>query len=371
MEFRLSRTDILDSLSRVVGILEKRHTLPILSHVLVSVRPDEVLLSGTDQEVELQASLDFSSGTIAVASEGSCAVPGRKLLDICRHLPGNAELDFSVTGRHLKLRSGAFESQFSLLPADEFPSLDGYENPTQEISLSSASLAEMFGKSTFAMAQQDVRYFFNGMLFELDGEKFKLVATNGQRLAVVASDSTGSHLEGRPIVPRKGVLELAKLLDGVDGDIKLSFSETCFVADMAGKRFISKLIDGEYPDYTKAIPSGADKLVVCDRQMLREAMVRTAVMSNEVYKNVKLSLKPGSLSLFTNNPLQEQAKESLAVDYSGEALEIGFNVHFLIEALGALTGGTVSMGFSGQTSPCLITDPEDPSTEFVVSPMVI
>jgi len=366
MKFSISRDALVKPLNLVAGVVERRQTLPILSNVLLSLEGKKLSLTGTDLEVELVGRVELDSAGV----DGEVTVPARKLVDICKSLPDGSIIELSVESGKATVKAGRSRFTLSTLAATEFPSV---EEGVGELALDlpQTTVKRLIERTAFAMAQQDVRYFFNGMLFELDGEKFKLVATNGQRLAVVASDSTGSHLKGRPIVPRKGVLELAKLLDGVDGDIKLSFSETCFVADMAGKRFISKLIDGEYPDYTKAIPSETDKLVVCDRQMLREAMVRTAVMSNEVYKNVKLSLKPGSLSLFTNNPLQEQAKESLAVDYSGEALEIGFNVHFLIEALGALSGGTVSMGFSGQTSPCLITDPEDPSTEFVVSPMVI
>ena len=373
MEFSLNRSDLLEPLAKVVGVLEKRQTLPILSHVLLSVEAERVTLCGTDQEVELKTQVDFEAGTIQVQAAGRCAVPGRKLLEICRHLPADAELSFSLSDARLTLTSGAFESQFSTLPAEEFPSLDGYQPPQQMLTVNAVDLGQMLGKSAFAMAQQDVRYFFNGMLFELEGLQFKVVATNGQRLAVVASNEAMAEHQavGRPIVPRKGVLELVKLLDGVEGEVDLGFSDTSIVAQMTGKRFVSKLIDGEYPDYTKAIPDQPDKRVTCDRGLLRDALIRTAVMSNEVYKNVKLSLQEDKLMLFTNNPLQEQAEESLSVEYQGEALDIGFNIHFLIEALGAMSGKNVSMGFSGQTSPCLITDPDDAQATFVVSPMVI
>jgi DNA polymerase-3 subunit beta len=372
MEFSLNRLDLLEPLSKVVSVLEKRQTLPILSHVLVVVNQHGITLTATDQEVELQARIGVEGGSVAVEAEGSCALPGRKLLEICKHLPVDARLVFKRSDQYVVLSSGAFESQFSTLPAEDFPTIDGQGQAIQSFRIETQTFRQMLAKTVFAMAQQDVRYFFNGMLFELGQGAMRLVATNGQRLAVVTKQVEHEGvLQGRPIVPRKGVLELVKLLGEVDTEVTLSFTENCLLVEMTGCRFISKLIDGEYPDYEKAIPTESDKHFSCDRQAFREALIRTAVMSNEVYKNVKLSLAPGRLSLFTNNPLQEQAEETLAVIYEGEGLEIGFNVHFLIEALNAVGSDVVQVALSGQTNPCLITDLEEDQAKFVISPMVI
>jgi DNA polymerase-3 subunit beta len=372
MKFSLNRSDLLEPLSKVVSVLEKRQTLPILSHVLVAVNQHGITLTATDQEVELQTQIGLGDDSLNVEVEGLCALPGRKLLEICKHLPVDARLNFRQRDKHVVLSSGAFESQFSTLPAEDFPNIDGQGQAIQSFRIETQPFRQMLAKTVFAMAQQDVRYFFNGMLFELNEGTVRLVATNGQRLAVVTRQvQHDGGLQGRPIVPRKGVLELVKLLDEVDTEVTLSFTENCLLVEMTGCRFLSKLIDGEYPDYEKAIPTGSDKHFSCDRQAFREALIRTAVMSNEVYKNVKLSLVAGRLSLFTNNPLQEQAEETLAVVYEGEDLEIGFNVHFLIEALNAVGSEVVQVALSGQTSPCLITDPEEEQAQFVISPMVI
>ena len=372
MKFSLNRSDLLEPLSKVVSVLEKRQTLPILSHVLVAVNQHGITLTATDQEVELQTQIGLGGDSLNVEVEGLCALPGRKLLEICKHLPVDARLIFRQRDKHVVLSSGAFESQFSTLPAEDFPNIDGQGQAIQSFRIETQPFRQMLAKTVFAMAQQDVRYFFNGMLFELNEGTVRLVATNGQRLAVVTRQvQHDGGLQGRPIVPRKGVLELVKLLDEVDTEVTLSFTENCLLVEMTGCRFLSKLIDGEYPDYEKAIPTGSDKHFSCDRQAFREALIRTAVMSNEVYKNVKLSLVAGRLSLFTNNPLQEQAEETLAVVYEGEDLEIGFNVHFLIEALNAVGSEVVQVALSGQTSPCLITDPEEEQAQFVISPMVI
>ncbi len=372
MKFSLNRSDLLEPLSKVVSVLEKRQTLPILSHVLVVVNQQGITLTATDQEVELQTQIGFDGGSLNIEAEGGCALPGRKLLEICKHLPTDARLDFRRRDKHVVLSSGAFESQFSTLPAEDFPNIDGQGQAIQSFRIETQPFRQMLAKTVFAMAQQDVRYFFNGMLFELSEGAVRLVATNGQRLAVVSRQvQHEGALQGRPIVPRKGVLELVKLLDEVDTEVTLSFTQNCLLVEMTGCRFLSKLIDGEYPDYEKAIPTGSDKHFSCDRQAFREALIRTAVMSNEVYKNVKLSLETGRLSLFTNNPLQEQAEETLAVMYEGDDLEIGFNVHFLIEALNAVGSDVVQVALSGQTSPCLITDPEEEQAQFVISPMVI
>ncbi len=372
MEFSLNRLDLLEPLSKVVGVLEKRQTLPILSHVLLNVQRDQVVITGSDQEVQLEAVIDASADGVDVVAEGLCAVPGRKLLEIVRHLPAESVLQFKQTDKYVVLLSGAFESQFSMLPPEDFPRFETSDVDVCSVDLPGADLKAMLSKTMFAMAHQDVRYFFNGMLLELDEGLLRLVATNGQRLATVEQVLLSRvEVVSRPVVPRKGILELAKLLDDAVGDIVILISDNALETQFGCFRFTTKLIDGDYPDYNKAIPGGGDKVFECNRKQLRDALIRTSVMSNEVYKNVKLSLTSNRLTLFTNNPLLEQAEEVVGVSYSGEAIEIGFNVNFLIEALSVMGGERVHVELSGETSPCLITDPQDSGAKFVVSPMII
>ncbi len=372
LEFSLNRQDFLEPLSKVVGVLEKRQTLPILAHVLLNVRRDQLVITGSDQEVQLEAQIDATMDGFEVLEEGLSAVPGRKLLDIVRHLPPESVLHFKQTEQHVVLRSGAFESQFSTLPAEDFPRFEVNDESISQVDLPGSDFKAMLSKTMFAMAHQDVRYFFNGMLLELNGDLIRLVATNGQRLATAqCALSSSADISSRPVVPRKGILELAKLLDDSAGDIAVLISENALEARVGCFRFMTKLIDGDYPDYNKAIPAGGDKVFECGRKQFRDALIRTSVMSNEVYKNIKLSLSSDRLMLFTNNPLLEQAEELVEVDYSGEDIEIGFNVNFLIEALSVMDGERVQVELSGETSPCLMVDPEDQGARFVVSPMII
>jgi DNA polymerase-3 subunit beta len=237
--------------------------------------------------------------------------------------------------------------------------------------LDSKSFKKLLDQTAFAMAQQDVRYFFNGMLFEIQGVVLRLVATNGQRLAITETSIEEVASGVRAIVPRKGITELQRLISDSTSEIEVWFTSNHMVALLGDARLTTKLIDAEYPDYSKAIPVAGDKSIQCARTHLRDALIRTAILSNEVYKNVKLSMADDALELFTNNPLQEQATEKLSVSFSGMPLEIGFNVNFLIEALSVMSGETLVIRLSDATSPCLINDPDDAQSQYVISPMVV
>ena len=294
-----------------------------------------------------------------------------KLLDIVRHLPQEASITCEADGDRFIMRSQRFESQLATLPANEFPWIDLAVIAEEGIKVSSAGLKNLLSRTMFAMAQQDVRYFFNGMLFEFESKLLRCVATNGQRLAIAEQALNEEPALSRPILPRKGVVELARLLDGAGDNVLLQFTSQHVQVEIGVDRFVSKLIDAEYPDYSKAIPQSGDRFFTCSRSALKDALVRTAVLSNEVYKNVRLSLSAGQLEIFTNNPQQEQAIEQITVDYASEPLEIGFNIHFLIEALSVMSGDEVRIELSSPNSPCLLRDSQDPTAQYVISPMVL
>jgi DNA polymerase-3 subunit beta len=367
MKFTISRENLLEPLQLVSGVVERRQTAPVLSNLLVTAEDGRLTLVGSDQEVEMTAVIDG----IVVSEPGEVTVPARKLVDICRSLPEGAELNAQQEGNRVAVDSGRFSSHLATLPVAEFPAID---TPAAEVSieLRSGDLRRLLQRVSFAMAQQDVRYFFNGVLLDVENKRVRMVATNGQRLAM--SDLTLSNDLGKHqyIIPRKAVGELHRVL-GTDDDavISLKFTANHLVVDRGSVRLISKLIDATYPDYTRAIPSGGDKAVTADRNLLREALTRTAILSNELYRNVRLLLVSGRLDMHANNPQQEEAEETLAVEYDGEELEIGFNVSYLIEALTVISGERVRLTLSDASSACILEDLEEPESLFVISPMVL
>src|SRR5690606_454280 len=256
----------------------------------------------------------------------------------------------------------------STLRASDFPTIDEIAQQ-QTLRLAKSALRRLIDKTHFSMAQQDVRYYLNGMLLETSGKRLRAVATDGHRLALAETElATAAAREEQLIIPRKGVLELARLLDG-DGDIELQLGKNHIRAKIDAIRLTSKLIDGRFPDYARVIPTRPPNVLKADRDLLRQALQRTAILSNEKYRGVRLELTENSVVLQANNPEQEEALETLEVEYAGEPLEIGFNVNYLLDALAAIDGSQVSFGMTGANSSCLITDPEGADAKFVVMPM--
>ena len=368
MKFSINREELLEPLQLVSGVVERRQTLPVLSNLLCAVEDGRLTLTGTDQEVELSATTE----SISEESIGEITVPARKLMDICRSLPGAADVQVQLEENRLGLQCGRFKSHLATLPAVDFPKVE-IDTTSLRLNVSGNQLASLLEKTSFAMAQQDVRYFFNGLLMEIDGGGVRGVATNGQRLAISdLTTKTGIDGNNQFIVPRKGVIELARLIKDVDQEeIELQLTSNHLRVTKGTASLTTKLIDGTYPDYNRAIPEAADKLVVIDRREFKDALSRIAILSNEMYRNVKLFLSQGVVQLNANNPMQEEAEESINVDYDGEDLEIGFNVGYLIDVLNILEGAKVEVALSDSNSAALLTDPEDESSRFVVSPMML
>ncbi len=365
MKFSISREALLRPLTLVAGVVERRQTLPVLSNVLIQVNGDEVALTGTDLEVELIGRTVASQ----VDEPGAATVPARKLMDICKSLPDQAEIQLSLEEGRAVLRSGRSRFTLSTLPVAEFPNIEDSQCSI-ELSLPRGVLKQLIDATSFAMAQQDVRYYLNGMLLEMRSGLVRAVATDGHRLAVC---SRPVEIQVEPaqklIVPRKGILELVRLLDDGEEPVSLTLGASHIRAHTGDFTFTSKLVDGKFPDYERVVPRGGDKVFIAERAELRQVLSRTAILSNEKYRGVRLHLAEGNLKVMANNPEQEEAEESIAIEYSGPGLEIGFNVGYLIDVLNALDEERVQMTLADPNSSALMEEPGGGDALYVVMPM--
>lgn len=365
MKFSISREALLRPLTLVAGVVERRQTLPVLSNVLIQVNGDEVALTGTDLEVELIGRTVASQ----VDEPGAATVPARKLMDICKSLPDQAEIQLSLEEGRAVLRSGRSRFTLSTLPVAEFPNIEDSQGSI-ELSLPRGVLKQLIDATSFAMAQQDVRYYLNGMLLELRSGLVRAVATDGHRLAVC---SRPVEVQVEPaqklIVPRKGILELVRLLDDGEEPVSLTLGASHIRAHTGDFTFTSKLVDGKFPDYERVVPRGGDKVFIAERAELRQVLSRTAILSNEKYRGVRLHLAEGNLKVMANNPEQEEAEENIAIEYSGPGLEIGFNVGYLIDVLNALDEERVQMTLADPNSSALMEEPGGGDALYVVMPM--
>ena len=367
MKFSVSRDALIRPLNLVAGVVERRQTLPILSNVLLNLEGNRLSLTGTDLEVELVGRIEVVNS----GPDGDITVPARKLVDICKSLPDGVDINFSVEDGRVTVRAGRSRFTLSTLPAAEFPTVEAGEGEV-DLELGQSLVRQMIERTGFAMAQQDVRYYLNGMYLEIKSGRLRFVATDGHRLALCTAPGELSADDKSVIVPRKGILELARLLDG-DGSVTLTVGSNHIRAATDQFTFTSKLVDGKFPEYERVLPKSPDKAVSGDRAELRQAFTRTAILSNEKYRGVRLSLSDGSLEITANNPEQEQAEESVPVNYSGDSLEVGFNVSYLLDVMGVLSGSTVRMSLSDSASSALIEEGEAVSGEaealYVVMPM--
>lgn len=365
MKFSSTREQLLGPVQAVIGVVERKQTMPVLANLLMAAKGGRLSVTGTDLEVELVA-----SGEVNVGQAGDITVPGRKLLDIAKALPEGSAITVTLDGEKLKLAAGRSRFTLSTLAAGEFPVVESV-NATQTLTLPQAELARLIAKTHFSMAQQDVRYYLNGTLLETDGKLLRTVATDGHRLAIAEAELTAAGKTISPqqvIVPRKGILELTRLLGG-NGDVEIAIGSNHIRLQIGDVRFTSKLIDGKFPEYGRVIPANPGKVIVVDRELLRAALQRTAILSNEKYRGVRISLARNSLKLQAHNPEQEEAQDEVEVDYTGEELEIGFNVNYLLDALSAIDTETVEIGLTDANSSCLIRSPGVTSSRYVVMPM--
>lgn len=365
MHFTIQREALLKPLQLVAGVVERRQTLPVLSNVLLVVEGQQLSLTGTDLEVELVGRVALEDS----AEPGEITVPARKLMDICKSLPSDALIDIRVDEQKLVVKAGRSRFTLSTLPANDFPTVE--EGPGSfTFNLIQSKLRRLIERTSFAMAQQDVRYYLNGMLIEVQTGVLRAVATDGHRLAMCAMEAAIENTEKHQvIVPRKGILELARLLTEQDGEVAIVLGQHHIRATTGEFTFTSKLVDGKFPDYERVLPRGGDKLVIGDRQALREAFSRTSILSNEKYRGIRLQLASGQLKIQANNPEQEEAEEEVAVDYNGGSLEIGFNVSYLLDVLGVMTTEQVRLILSDANSSALVQEAGNDDSSYVVMPM--
>lgn len=365
MRLSLQREAFLRPLQQVINVVERRQTLPVLANLLTTVRDGQMALTATDMEVEMIARCPVEE-----ADEGETTIPARKLFDLVRALPDGSRVSLSLKGDRVTLQSGRSRFVLSCLPATEFPAIE-HLDLVERVQVPEASLRDLIERTSFAMAQQDVRYYLNGLLLDLDGTRLRCVATDGHRLALCEADLGGTAVQARRqiILPRKGVHELQRLLEGAEREVTLEIGRNHLRVQREDVCFTSKLIDGRFPDYEAVIPIGADQTLRIDRELLRAALQRAAILANEKYRGVKLELSPNLLRVAAHNPEQEEAEEELEADTKVGGLAIGFNVGYLLDALSVLRAETVQISLRDSNSSALLTEAGSDRCRHVVMPL--
>ena len=365
MQFTVSQETIVRPLQLVCSIVERRATLPILSTVLLSVNGKQLTMTSTDMELEMTATLP-----VAVEQEGKTTVSARKFLDICRALPANGTISFKVQDNKALVKAGKSRFSLSTLPSEDFPDSEG-ASYTDEISLPQSALKSLLDETSFAMASQDVRYYLNGLLLEREEATLRAVATDGHRLAMGSLTTSNKVTEKNSlIIPRKAILELGRLLNDSDENVTIAFSSQQIKVELPDLNFTSKLIDGQFPNYQRVLPVGGDKEVIAERDQLKQALSRAAILSSDKHRSVRINLDTDLFKATVVNQEQESAEEEISVEYKGPPLEIAFNNAYLLDLLNAMPDAKVKMIFSDDNSSVLIT-PHDGQLErqYVVMPM--
>lgn len=370
MNLTIQRETLLKPINAVIGVVERRQTLPILANIYLSIEGQELKMIATDLEVELQSRITLDQ---AVAAPIKLTIPGRKLADICRSLPEQADIELIYEQDKLLLRSGRSRFTLTTLPAADFP-LQREAEQGIEFTLEQKNLRYLTQRTHFAMAQQDVRYYLNGMLLDISHNAVKAVATDGHRLSynTVPINIDSETAPYQVILPRKAVIELMRLLDDSDQPVAVQLSNNYVRIKGLDFTFTAKLIDGRFPDYEKVLPRGGDKSILVDRELFKQALTRASILSNEKFRGIRVHLKPGMLKISANNPEHEEAEEEISLDYQKDELETGFNVTYLLDVLNILQQPEVKITFSDGKNSILIEEPEGGGNSlFVVMPMML
>lgn len=363
----VQRDVVLIPLQAVSGVVERRHTLPILSNVLLELDNGLLTLTATDLEIQV-ASRNEADATQAAQST---TVSARKLQDILRSLPEGSAITFDIQDKRLQIRAGKSKFSLQTLPATDFPKLAPAAAPSAQIDLGQAELKHLFGLVHYAMAQQDIRYYLNGLLLSLSPDGIVVVATDGHRLGFATVPRALEVAKTDVILPRKAVLELTKLLGDGDATVRLEVRDNQVAFSFGVVELVTKVVDGKFPDYQKVIPSGYRKQFRIASDPLRHALQRAAILSNEKFRGVRWVLTENSLRIISSNTEQEEAEEELEIDYTGDALDIGFNVGYLLDVLGNVAAEEIDCSLGDANSSMLITVPGNPNFKYVVMPMRI
>jgi DNA polymerase-3 subunit beta len=363
---QIARDALLKPLQAVSGIVERRHTLPILANVLLEQKDGGLHVTATDLEMQITAVADIPG------KDGQATtVAARKLQDLLRALPDGSMLNVEATGNKMTVRAGRSRFNLQTMAAGDYPRISLGTEQLQTLSLPQKDLRALFALAEFAMAQQDIRYYLNGMLLVVDQASLQAVATDGHRLSWASLAVPGSYTRQEVILPRKTVLELGKLLADSEAPVTLDILANQVRFRFGNVELVSKVVDGKFPDYNRVIPSGYTKLLELDRLELLSALQRAAILSNEKFRGVRVVLSDGELKIICTNAEQEEAEEVLEVPYKGESLDIGFNITYLLDVLQNLDSERVRLGFGDANSSALVSMPDRDDYKYVVMPMRI
>jgi len=364
---KATQDKVLSVLQSVAGIVERRHTLPILANVLIRKTGSALQMTTSDLEIQIRttAELDGDAGNFTTT------VGARKLIDILRTMPSDQTVSLESSQNKLILKGGKSRFTLQSLPAEDFPLVQEAANFGPSFSVPQKTLKELLHQVSFAMAVHDIRYYLNGILFVAEGKQLSLVATDGHRLAFSSATLDVEVPRQEVILPRKTVLEMQRLLSDKEGAIEMQFAgnQAKFIFD--GMEFVTKLVEGKFPDYNRVIPKNHKNTITMGRTALLATLQRTAILTSEKFKGVRLNLEPGVLRVASNNAEQEEAVDELEIDYNGDAIEIGFNVTYLIDALTNMDQDMVQVDLADSNSSALITIPENTTFKYVVMPMRI
>lgn len=366
MKIVTDRENLLEPLQQVASVVERRQTLPILANILVNAGNGQLQLTATDLEVELK-----TQANAECEGDADFTIPARKMLDIVKALPESAKITLNVESDKARLQSGRSRFSLGVLPAQDYPIIEPIPSNTV-LSIKENLLKRLIEKTQFAMAQQDVRYYLNGMLLEIKQGNISTVATDGHRLALSQTiDAVDNSIDIQVILPRKAVIELSRLLKDRDSEIKIELSNSYIKILLENSIFTSKLIDGRFPEYQRVMPSGSDKEIEAEKSELRSSLSRASILSNEKYRGIRFGLQENILQLQAHNPEQEEAEEEVEIDYSGEELKIGFNVGYLLDAISAIDEEQVIIELKDSNSSALIYGKGNNESKYVIMPMRI
>ncbi len=366
LKIKTTNDKLLGPLQQVTGIVERRHTLPILSNVLVTATGPQLEFLATDLEVQITSRAELDAN-----AEGAVTAGARKLYDILRSLPEDAEVALEAKENRMTVRAGKSRFNLQTLPAADFPRMVEAKDPSKTLTLPQKALKDALRLVQFAMAVQDIRYYLNGVLFSVEKDVLRVVATDGHRLSYASQTLEGDHGSVEAILPRKTVLELIKLLGDGDEPVSLAIGTNQARFSFGGIEIVSKIVEGKFPDYQKVIPTGHRNRVVLDRATLAQSLNRAAILSNEKIRGVRLVFTKDALSIICTNNEQEEAEEALAVEYDGDPIDIGFNISYLLDVLNHVDSATVSVVMGDANSSALVQMPGRDDFKYVVMPMRI
>lgn len=364
---KATQDKVLSVLQSVAGIVERRHTLPILANVLIRKTGSQIQLTTSDLEIQIRTSaeLDGDSGNFTTT------VGARKLIDILRSMPSDQTVSLESAQNKLILKGGKSRFTLQTLPAEDFPLVQEAASFGPAFSVPQKVLKDLLNQVSFAMAVHDIRYYLNGILFVAEGKQLSLVATDGHRLAFSSATLDVEVPKQEVILPRKTVLEMQRLLSDKEGAIEMQFAGNQAKFSFDGMEFVTKLVEGKFPDYNRVIPKNHKNIITLGREPLLRSLQRTAILTSEKFKGVRLNIDPGTLRVASNNAEQEEAVDELDIDYGGDSIEIGFNVTYLIDALANMSQDMVKIELADSNSSALLTIPDNMSFKYVVMPMRI